>query len=540
VAPRHATATPPAQRRSFASELRAAFTPTTLHVATLGFAGLVQLAIAPSVWLFRDDWSAIFLRSDQWWSPQVGHWSTSVFAYFAGMRDVFGVDSFIPYAIPVILVHLAFVHVVWRIGIRVGANAWLVSGLATLLLFYQNVGYSNILRACTVGTIGALVLGLLVLLILDRERLRVIDWILVIGMSLFSLTLAATAVPVLIAAGVVGLVRHGWWRTVGLLGPAGATFLTWWALVGRNTGSEGAADSLRPLDPGVPRYIFHIIIDGLGSPIPHATLGALTGIVLIAWTFRRLPIASGPALPAFALGAGIVAFALATAISRGGLGYDLAMSSRYLEVIVGFAIPLAALALSDAVRVRFASVWAILVGLGLLTVYSATNLAEDMSSRIEVAQLERDTFAAAADLVAENPDRYDPDLILLDYWADDVTVANLQKMMREGWYTPGPYPPNIGLDLRMRIDVMVESADIQPDSTCDVIAAGSIDTTLPANEFVLVASVPTWVTLTLTEDGTISRTRIISLNEGGHRVTFTGNATLTLEKTDRDLTLCTP
>jgi hypothetical protein len=235
-----------------------------------------------------------------------------------------------------------------------------------------------------------------------------------------------------------------------------------------------------------------------------------------------------------------VAFAFATAITRGGLGYDLAMSTRYLYVVIGFSIPLAALALSEAVRAKFVPLVGVLVSLGLLTVYTATNLAAEMSSRIENSQLERETFAAAADLISANPGRYDPDLVLLDYWADDVTVANLQRMMDEGWYTPGTYPLDVELGLRLKIDLMVEDRSVTPTDACEVIPIGALDTALDSRDIRLYAAVPTTIEVTLTESGVTSRMREIWLDEGGHRLTFTGNADLTIVTTDRDLVSCLP
>ena len=144
--------------------------PVFVHVAVLA-AGLGVLAAAAARgWFFYDDWYFLRQLPEAIWAPHVGHWNAVPAVVFMGLQRVFGMDHYLPFAVPAILAHLGVVHLLWRIMLRQGVRAWLATAVSVLLTFL-GAGAEALAWAVQIGFVGAICAMLGAVLLLDHPRL---------------------------------------------------------------------------------------------------------------------------------------------------------------------------------------------------------------------------------------------------------------------------------------------------------------------------------------------------------------------------------
>ncbi len=254
-------------RRRVADRLRQ---PTTWHLLSLIASAALLVVLARSQWFYFDEWA--FLVPDNGsslFAPHVGHWSTSPILITHALRAVFGVNTYWPYILLALAIHLALCHLVWRLSLRAGVNPWIATALSFMLMVL-GAGAENILWAFQIGFMGAMLLGLIVIALVDRPQLSRRAFIAVIVLSVWSLTFSGTAIPMLLAAGLVSLARRGVRTTIILFSPAAVVYLAWYAIFMRGQGSPYGVGSLTNFGVDLPQYLGHYFIDGLCKVLPFA------------------------------------------------------------------------------------------------------------------------------------------------------------------------------------------------------------------------------------------------------------------------------
>jgi hypothetical protein len=298
--------------------------------------------LSDRLWFFGDDWDFLLQRrltgdADlSLWTPHNEHWSTVPILLFRLLFGVFGISTYLPYALIAIGAHVAIWTIMFVLLRRSGILAWpaAVSVWAGAFLG-GGVGAENMLWDFQVGFLGSGVLGLLAIVFLRTERWSGV-WA-----AWFALVLA-------LASSGVGLVFVGWACLDVLLrrgiakalitgAVPGMAYVVWFALVGHKAATDHIKD--------VTAFPLRLVegLDGVWSlalAMPGAgflVLAALTWVV-----FLRAHGREAFALAASGLGTLLVAFAL-FAYSRSGLGEGAGSSSRYLYFGVLFCAPALAL-----------------------------------------------------------------------------------------------------------------------------------------------------------------------------------------------------
>lgn len=413
--------------------------PATWHWASLAGSLVVLLVAASHQWFYFDEWAFLIPSQDAaLFEPHVGHWSTSPILITHALRAVFGVTTYWPYMILTIAIHLAICHLLWRLMKRAGVNAWIATALA-LVLMVLGAGAENILWAFQIGFMGALLIGIIVVLIADHDELTRVQWAWAIGLSILSLTFSGTAIPVLLAAGLVSLARRGVAKTAIMFAPAVVVYLAWYLVFARGKGSTVGASSLGDFGIDVPQYLGHFLIDGLGSVLPFAGLGAIALFCLVVWATLTFTSWRGAGAAAYALAAAAVVQGLLTAVSRLHLGMEAASSSRYVYALVALLLPAIGLAFTWFARQR-RSVIAVIVGLTIFVAgYNAVLLAAASQDQSEIEQTSRERIYAALDLITAPGADIDPSTQVDPVLAPDLTAGDLLAMYRAGWITVGEY-----------------------------------------------------------------------------------------------------
>lgn len=430
----------PQVRPPWSSRLGALVGSRRTHYIALGVSGLILLVIGRDQWFLADDWSVLVFRLDgSAMAPHVGHWNLIPALVFQLFRTMFGLGSYLPFLALAIVAHLAVVTLVWRILLRVGVLPWLATLLGVLVTFL-GAGAEDILWAFQFGFMGAVALGLLVMVLVDRERLTVLSVAVIVIAAAIAPMFSGTAIAVLVAAGIVAIVRHPSWLTVMLFLPSAGLYLAWHFTAGAAfSGPPGGYPT--PADwKGFGAYVALMYAGGLGRLFPIIVIGVVPALAVAVWfvvTVRRsLP---GRRLMAYALVVGSVVFALLTAYSRLPLGLTPAASQRYAYVTVVMLLPAMALfvtrLLAPTTLVRSsiaAGVVALLIGFNVAALIGQAGL----EARRELSSERR----VDADLTALIQDPGDTALLNAPAdprWAPDLLGSDLLELYRAGRY-PAP------------------------------------------------------------------------------------------------------
>lgn len=411
--------------------------PAPVHLLSLVAGAAILLVIGRDQWFAYDDWAILHpgMPASDYLVAHQGHWNTAATAAFQALEAAVGLHSYLPYLALAIVAHLCVVHLCWRLMNRAGVKPWLATGLAAAIVLL-GAAAENLMWAFQFGFMGAIALGLLVVLLADRPVLRPAGAALMIGASILALTFSGTSLPLLAAAFVVSVPRRGWWRSIVLLLPAFLVYATWYLVF-----AFGAPSPLAPSGIGLltqaPVFFAAMFAAGYGQFAGFVPLGIPIALAVAIWTLRRFRAWTGRAAPAFALLLGSVVFALLTTISRSGGELTAAGAQRYVYVMVVLAVPVIGLALTEALargRAFRAAVIAVVVAVGVVNGILLVSRAGEQAVAEQRVQRE---VSAALDLIDGNPglDGLRP---VTDI-APDLVVRDLREARARGWLTPVPY-----------------------------------------------------------------------------------------------------
>lgn len=99
-------------------------------------------------------------RQVQHLGPHNEHWSVLPILLWRAIFSVAHLTTYWPYLVPLLLAHVAVVHLVWRRCLHEGVNPWLANALA-LLFALIGAGAEDLAWAFQIGFVGSVMLGLL-------------------------------------------------------------------------------------------------------------------------------------------------------------------------------------------------------------------------------------------------------------------------------------------------------------------------------------------------------------------------------------------
>jgi hypothetical protein len=410
--------------------------PLVAHIVVLAIGFVIFALVAARGWFFYDDWYFLGQLPGGIWSPHVGHWSTVPALIFLGIQRVFGMDDYLPFAVPAILVHLGAVHLVWRIMLRARVRPWLATALSVLLVFL-GAGAEALAWAVQIGFVGAITGMLGALLLLDSTRLTLRRGILTSALVLVSLASSGVAFPFILVAVILAWMRHGALRTLAVFIAPLSAYVVWYFVEGRTEPTPDRASGLGQL-LAVPQFAVSMLSDGLGRMFPIAVLGGLLFAALAIWWIFTVRAAGTSALLPYLLFIAAPVFALLTGYARIGNGLASATSSRYVYVVVIAITPLMALCLDR--MTRRASITPVVALVLIVAAWNMGGSAIALTTRIHRTDSTRAELAASAALIRADPrclaatDRPSPQ------WAPDVTVGDVRHWLDMGWYHPASVP----------------------------------------------------------------------------------------------------
>jgi hypothetical protein len=446
------------------------------HYVTLIVGTLALVVIGRNQGFFYDDWAFLVPGAEDLVNePHVGHWSATPALAFLLLRNVFGLDSYFPFLILALAAHLAVVHLLWRLMVRTGVDRWIAVALAVLMMFL-GAGGENIFWAFQFGFVGALAVGLWAVLLIDNDRLTPLRGIAVAAVVLWALTFSGTAIPVVGAAILVSLARHGIAKTAFVFAAPVLAYLAWY--IGPASSYDGTASKptggIFDVFIATVEYAGHMLVNGLQKLSPLPSLGIVLVVVLFAWCARGRPSFTGRAAAGYALVAAAVVFALLTGYSRAGLGTENAASSRYVYLVVALVIPAFGLLFTQLSQRGWLRVGGVVVIIAVAIAYNGSTLYREAARQAGVEEDSRGRLAATLALAKQSPDEIDLDEHPVSLWAPDVSVDDLLAFEQAGWLGEQPYDDQDLLDVGVALQVEITGASSPADFTCVVDDDGAI------------------------------------------------------------------
>ena len=219
----HEAVAAPAERGSSAPASGGRLRKFAVHPATAAWAfalyvaggGLYYLVVQiPGRWFHADEWQALTAIGSgtiaDLLDDHYQHWITLPLLVYRLLFQVFGLNSYAPYAAVALGFHLAVVVMVRVVMRRSGVAPWTATIFAAVLVLF-GPGDQNILWGYQITMTGALLFGLVHLVLADRPGRRILpaDWL---GLFAGLLALMFSGVGLLMV-GVVGaavLIRRSW------------------------------------------------------------------------------------------------------------------------------------------------------------------------------------------------------------------------------------------------------------------------------------------------------------------------------------------
>ena len=129
-------------------------------------------ASAEPNWFYVDEWDFIAGRKagdlGDVFRSHNGHWVTLPVLVFRVLYAAFGLRTYFPYRIVVIVLYLVAAALLLAVMRRAGVNPWIATAAASLFALF-GAGWENIILPFQITFTGSLVFGLVVLLLADHD-----------------------------------------------------------------------------------------------------------------------------------------------------------------------------------------------------------------------------------------------------------------------------------------------------------------------------------------------------------------------------------
>lgn len=401
------------------------------HVLSLPVAAGVLLWANRGQWFSHDEWEFFENRMHGWgavlFEAHNEHWSTIPILIYRGLFAAFGLRTYLPYAAVLVSLHLVATHLLWRILLRSGVVPSVATGLA-FVFAVLGAGAQNLIWAFQIGFVASVLLGLLHLLLVDRDgpfgAKDLVGW----AVAVVGLMCSGVSVTMVLVAGLAVLIRRTPKAALATVSVPGAVFVMWLMLIGRG----GLGTHRTTLDSllGVPDYIWTglstALERGLGIPGAGAALAVLIAVWMLRRNGRETPSESVPL--AMAVGAACL-FAI-VGIGRSSFGSDQATASRYVYIAFALLVPVLGLILSSLAVRSIGAHAAILAVVGLALVHNSGELHRVSVEESRPEQRSRRQILAAARLDASGARTVST--VPEPVYAPELSLPTLSQFRRDG------------------------------------------------------------------------------------------------------------
>jgi hypothetical protein len=423
-----------------------------LHGISLAIAFPLLLWIDRHQWFSGDEWDFL-VRRGVVGHPELGllqphneHWVTSPILLYRALFSVFGVRTYVPYLLVLVVAHLFVAHLLWRLLVRWGVD-WLVAVGATAVFMVLGAGWENLLNAFQITFVAPLALGLLALLLAPETGpcTRRDLWASLV--LVLALTFSGVGLTMTVVVGATALLRRGWKPGLLTVAAPAIVYLTWYAGWGRHA----TAVEQEPLGVALqkaPEFVWHGMVSAIDGVTGFAGIGPVIIVLLVCWLVRGRVPTREPWPPVLALFVGAPLFLFLVDIRRSALGVDSGAAPRYAYAVLALLVPAAALAATALLARTPMRPLVVVAATAVLCLVGVSGL-NDAAKNYAPIKLENKARIVAAAALARSGAALVSDAPVPEF-SPDLRVGALSRLARDG-----QLPGNVGIDETDRLDAAV-------------------------------------------------------------------------------------
>ena len=391
---------------------------------------LILFRFGTERWFFGDEWSFLAERNGgdlgDLFRSHAEHWSTIPVVVYRVLFNLFGLRSYVPYQCVVVVAHLTTAVLLRVVMRRSGVRPWTATIVASVFVLF-GPGQENIVWAFQIGFVGAVMFGLVQLVLSDHDG--PIAWRDGLALLAGAASLMCSGVSLVMVAvvGLAVLIRRGWKAAALQTVPLAVMYGTWYLLTDpggiENPYGRGAGpDELARFSWSGVRGTLEAIagLDMLALVLAGVVAAAVVLTARHFGTDERRRLAAPCSL---VVGAGV--FLVGTGYTRWYVTPTADSQSRYLYTTAALLLP--AIAVCADVIVRRWRVAAPFV-LGLFLLAAILNLRDfgdhpPFDDDFQRAQRELFTSMAYSDAAASVPGYVRPNVWFTVGWLRSVAAA---------------------------------------------------------------------------------------------------------------------
>ena len=394
---------------------------------------------------------------------------------------IFGIRTYVPYLLVLVLAHLALAYLIRMVMRRSGVRPWTATAAASLFLLLGSAS-DDILWAFQIGFVAALVFGFVQLLVADHDGPIDRRDGMALAAGLASLLCSGLGVTMVVVVGIAVFFRRGLRPAALQTAPLAAIYVLWLATYGRKR-LHASGRSLTQ----IPRFIKAMVLTTFGDIGQLAGVGIVLAAILVvglllAWRGRpRAELRRWATLPG-ALLIGSVVFIAIASLGRAGTNdvpffHAPLAPPRYVYVAAALILPALAVAV-DAIGSRLGTWGMLLPLLFLVPIPSNMKSAADRESshKSEYEQLKVLMLSAAHLPIGRSlPANYVPAPVV----GGATTIGWLRSNASSGRVpAPGRLSPTEVADVTQRLVLVPLTLQVVPTG-CRVLASrrrrGAVD-----------------------------------------------------------------
>jgi hypothetical protein len=441
------------------------------------------------MWFYLDEWDFLADRTafnlDDLFRAHNEHWVTLPVLVYRFMWWLFGLNSYRPYQLLIIVMHLTTAFLLWKVMRRIDVRPWTATVVGSMLVFFGS-GYQNIVLPFQITLVGALMFGLVYILLAAHDgpfdRRDVFGWL----AGLAAIMCSGVGVAMIVAVGIAVLLMRGWRLALVHTVPFGIAYLMWFAWVG-HVGYDGYH-----ADPDqVVRFVRTFVAATFGALGHYRGMGIVLGVLLavglvVAWKpLSRRELQHRAAIP-LALLVSALALLCITGYGRAGLS-SFREKSRYLHLVTAMLLPALAVA-ADALMRRWRALTVVVVIVLLLGIPGNVNVIVDYMHRGVVENqtaykqmmLSMPRVAAATEVPREVvPDQSLAHFVTIGWLLDGVAAGRIPE--------PAPLTPADEAMASLRLSFRQEGAPLGTGTRCVPVHSGDVWSLEPGQRIVMQA-----------------------------------------------------
>ena len=516
---------------------------TKIHWGLLLVALVILVVAGQGQHFFRDDWAFIGGKLDAlpfpdlYLLPHNEHWSLLPILAFRTLRATVGVGSYWPYLGLLLLLHLGVTHVLWRLMLVTGSKPIVATAMAAIFSVL-GAAAEDMVWAFQIGFVGSTLLGISAVYLAVTGTANWRKTAVLACLTLASLATSGVGLAFLIIVPLL-LAWRQWRYAITAFGLPLLVYVMWYAMYGSWLTHPPSASETLPLTVGA--FVALGLVTALTGyfGFETTTLGffLIIGVLILAaltlacrdWMAnrtlaRRVPVA---------MCVGAAVFFGTAALARGGLGLEIATSSRYVYVAMALLMPGLALLISSGVDRHPKLIRAVVPIAMAIAVSNIFQLFTYATQNRQGNDASRRVLVAAADLVRSNGPIFIgqlPEPLL----APDLSTTDLTSRYLDPAFA-GVYPGRLdrltaSLNLQIRVTPVPHTSTLSACRTTlrQRITIPTSDGTAPR----FVVSAAASIAFTLHSAGLTSAPRLIDLSKGTYVInSLRAAADLTIEPT---------